>query len=870
MPGATSSQSKRLALKIALVYLLIRSLPEILFLVFRQLPEETALSLGQTYGTWLHYVFPVLPPQVLNVPFGFQQTLALLPVLIIEGLLVFLFSAWFIHRRPGAAAVLHNKRRWIMLILATLIWSCLVRLLILGYCQAIWIDQLRAIRDSSDWFTLMPPLLLKANRTLTTIIYATTPLWAWVPVWLHFQFTKRSIDTTSRTQSEDTRLLGGLDIPLQRAVVFAAFLLGCLGLHFALVLLTYIGLWPWVAEQADVQLPLELLNELSLPLSLSQIIFASVIGVLAATIYMRRLMISRASGFALVVRPLLSGMLVTLLTGFLLLTLMWCFMWLNPGGIESSLTQLSRDPQSSLALVIALNILAMLVLCVVSGRVRQSPARWTSVLAFLMLCLSVPLYVIWSIASSNMGIAGGTPGMTVTGTLGDARWRNMEQWCTGVVQTRHGTWLIGRNEPSSHEPSYVPEGVPDLSKLVIGDDGTPAQTRSGLFGSRAVLTTLSLLQDDGTFKMVATVPEVTCLVVSPKSETLFLLTGVDRPKSSVSDNDQTAIFRSTDHGVTWEWLKSGFMTEVNGLAWSITPTFSSDQDIWAWGKEPPSADEPVGIWGRPESAPSRRDANGNEIKPTALFYSPDQGRTSSVIYSPEPLTAPVSYLREMTGQPTGDFSSRRDMDRERFIVQVSDTRAYVWASEYMWYSVGDTNHRTMLTTRAELSRATPGAEWQITTVTREPKVRVTHLSTSLDGRTYAVLDDQDGEWLAKLDTQTGEWIERQKTPSLLPGWLAENRTSARYFWNNGDYQVVSEWGDTIVPRLLIPFLDERAEIDTDAHFYTRDGGRTWHQLAIPGYLGVMGLSPHGSQLYWSKGNWYTNDEPLQWQYDLAQ
>ena len=104
---------------------------------------------------------------------------------------------------------------------------------------------------------------------------------------------------------------------------------------------------------------------------------------------------------------------------------------------------------------------------------------------------------------------------------------------------------------------------------------------------------------------------------------------------------------------------------------------------------------------------------------------------------------------------------------------------------------------------------------------------------------------------------------------MLPGWLAEDQTATRYFWSNGDYQVVSLWGKTVLPRWLMPFSEERAEIDTDAHFYTRDGGRRWHQLAIPGYLGVMGLSAYGSTLYWSKGNWYSNDEPQQWEYDLS-
>lgn len=874
MSGDNSPRFKRYALKITLIYLLIRGLPELLFFIFYLLPEATIQSLVQTHSAWLRHLYPVVPLQILNLPLGFQHALALVPVLMIECLLVFLFSAWLIRRRPWTAERPSNKARWIILVLATLIWSYVVRLQILGHFQHLWVEELQTLQaKGGDWFELMPPILLQANRTITSLLYATMPLWAWVPVWLHFLLAKKPVGTTHDTAIVDGNHPANMAVPLQKSIAFASFLLGCLGLHFVLVLLTYIGLWPWAAQLSDTQLPLDVLNGLSLPLSLSQIVFASLICLLAASIYVRRLTITRPSLFALVIKPLLSGVIAYLLTSFLILALVWIWMWLNPELIESLPRQLSRNPEAGLTFAIVLNLVAMLLLCLASGRLRQSPRRWTGVLVILMACASIPLYVGWILASTNMGAAGGTPGMAVTGKLGDARWRSMEQWCTGVVETRHGTWLVGRNEESSGSPSYIPPGVPDLSELILGKDEAASQRRFNLFSSRSMLTTLSLLQDDGTFKMVATVPDVTCLMVSPESGTLFLFTGIDRPRSSspsLTESEQTAIFRSTDHGATWTWLESGFMTEVDRLAWSIKPTFSSDQHVWAWGKEPPSEDEPAGIWGRPEPAPTRRDANGNETRPTALFYSSDQGQTSTVVYSPEPLIAPVSYLREMTGQPNGDFSSRRDMDQERFVVQVNDTRAYVWASEFMWYSVGNAQHRTMLMTRAELSRPDPSGEWQITKVTRHPELRVEHLSTSHDGRTYAILQDKDGEWLAKLDTQTGEWIERQKTPSLLPGWLAENRTSARYFWNNGDYQVVSEWGDTVVSRLIIPFSKDRAEIDTDAHFYTRDGGRTWHQLAIPGYLGVMGLSPTGSKLYWSKGDWYENDEPLQWQYDLAQ
>src|SRR5690606_32800783 len=158
-----------------------------------------------------------------------------------------------------------------------------------------------------------------------------------------------------------------------------------------------------------------------------------------------------------------------------------------------------------------------------SSGMRASPAGWSSVTAVLAALLAIPAWVIWVLVGSDQGIAGSRPGMAVTGTLGDARWRDMEQWCTGVVETKHGTWLVGRREESAPAPSYVPEGTPSLAAQ-IHPEGLPK--KSSLFSSRPELTTLSLLQEDGTFKLMATVPEIACLQASPESDTLFLFTSL--------------------------------------------------------------------------------------------------------------------------------------------------------------------------------------------------------------------------------------------------------------------------------------------------------------------------------------------------------
>src|SRR5690606_27894837 len=258
-----------------------------------------------------------------------------------------------------------------------------------------------------------------------------------------------------------------------------------------------------------------------------------------------------------------------------------------------------------------------------------------------------------------------------------------------------------------------------------------------------------------------------------------------------SDINQDAIFRSTDQGATWEMLKDGFMAEANSTGWSINPVFASEQEVWTWGRAPDNDEAGVSIWGTPVPKPTRKAADGTELVQTSLFFSSDQGKTATHIYSPEPFFAPSAYLHQLLDQPNTpiDLSNRDNSDAERYIVPIDDTHAYAWVSENIRYHIAEDYHQLHLSTHITLNRTSTDDEWQVNHITREQGVQITHATTSADGRTYATLSDENGEWLARLDKETGEWVERHPLPALLPDWLVKNRMSARYFQNNGDYQV---------------------------------------------------------------------------------
>lgn len=501
---------------------------------------------------------------------------------------------------------------------------------------------------------------------------------------------------------------------------------------------------------------------------------------------------------------------------------------------------------------------------------KSSHQRWYwfwAALCALLLFVAVLAYVGWTIAGSNLGKAGEAPGLAVAGELPSTRMRTMEQWCTGVVTTRGDVWLVGRNElrsGSDRELAHIPA---DAIRLGGAHDDVPA--RRGLFGRTAHLTTLARLQDDGSFQVVAVVPDIACLVVSPQSETLYLFTWMrppEPPEDVAGDGrrrvKQDMVFRSADAGRTWEWLEDGFMASATRLGSSLRPVFASDQDVWLWGDSPDRSRRTHGDGA--DTAPRARVA-------TSLFHSPDAGRTAARIYSDHELEPSAEELLSLTDMPDVDAIQRASQDDKRFVTQVDNRRAYAWIAWSAWYRDAEgESRRVRLTTRADLVRSSGDEPWRVARVTREPGTLVRHVITAASGRSHAIVADEQGEWLARLDPETGQWAERHPVPRLLPGWLAEQAMGVRYFWSNGERQVISLWGDVVVPRLLFPFTEEPAAISTDAHFHTSDGGRSWRQLAIPGYLGVMGLGTRGDDLFWTKGNWYSNDEPYVWRYRLSQ
>ncbi|WP_338523544.1 hypothetical protein NUH87_28025 [Pseudomonas batumici] len=485
---------------------------------------------------------------------------------------------------------------------------------------------------------------------------------------------------------------------------------------------------------------------------------------------------------------------------------------------------------------------------------------------FVALFVGAGLWYMWMITSAKLGWGGSSPDRQQLGAVQDSRQRAMTQYCTGVVVTPKGTWLVGRldGDAKQLQPSA---DVVDLDAVLHGKSVEAKDQESegsGAFSSflshRDKETSfISRLDAQGQFQMVAHVSDAACLVASPDGASVFLLTGLERPETAGAnsdDNRQTVIFRSDDQGKRWTWLAKGLFPKANQLAWALKPYFHGPDDVWAWG------------------TPSGTDNESGEDKPgaisTGVFYSADRGASSTEIFAPESLLVPAEYAQGKRPEIT---EWRTDLgtygETQTYVTQLDDQRAFIWVSQRFWGRNPDADSGSLafnITTRAQLLRK--AGQWQVGAVQREEGLFIDQLVENGAGRVMGLIDqgDHGQDVVAEFDTAKLAWKPMGELPSVFAPLASESQLRERNFWVGQNSLLINTSSEHRPPRWLYWWSDAR--ISADGVFYSKDWGRSWQRLAIDGYLGILGFQGAQDRVIWAKGNWYNSNDGGVYSYGL--
>ena len=470
-------------------------------------------------------------------------------------------------------------------------------------------------------------------------------------------------------------------------------------------------------------------------------------------------------------------------------------------------------------------------------------------------CCAIPLALLYLIIRAKADW-GGSPGKQVLGRTSFVEQRAMTQYCTGVVTTPQSTWLVGRVERSSNE---FPEAakLPDLAELVYGtrDKDSADPTENNPFGAvpglhdEPQISVISRLNAKGQFEPIAIVPEVACLRATPDGSRIFLLTGLKRPETAAGhpqETDQFVIFDSNDQGKHWQWLRAGLFPTAGFIAWNLDIQFFDSQSLWAW-QDDSKTEAPSGV--------------------PALLHSTDGGASVEEIRGDKPLLVGFEEIRQKQ-DPATDWGDANGAFGEvkRHILQLDADHAVVWLSQTFRYSTNTStlNRHISLTTRVSLSRRQ--GHWQFGPPRVLTDLCIDEIRDNHAGQAIALLTDKQGDMqLASLNRQTLDWEIGGNVPGAFTPLPSDQ--ALRVLEIGRHSVIINVMSDFAIPGVLT--LDSRGHsISADAVFYSPDWGKSWHKLAIDGYLGTLGMDAAHDRIIWAKDNWYSGNDPAVYTYAL--
>lgn len=431
----------------------------------------------------------------------------------------------------------------------------------------------------------------------------------------------------------------------------------------------------------------------------------------------------------------------------------------------------------------------------------------------MMTLLSIAaLAYITIIMRARYELGGIRPNQQVLGKAALDGQRAMEQYCTGVVATGQGIWMVGRREqtPSEYDDA-IPKGTIKLETLL--PEGSKAARSSSV-------SLVSRLGEDGLFHVLASIWGDACLISSPDKKSILVLTEANFPDSKKYPR-QTAVFRTNDQGKTWTFLQNGFLADVNAFATSLMPLyFYGDKEIWAWGGE-------------------------------QLFYTSDQGENVEAIRSLKGLWETSGGGSKYTTAP--------------HVIQFNEQQARVWVSHMYW----DGSNWQAFTRDVPLTRN--NGHWEAGKIREKSGLFIYMLKENGSGRIIAEVSrspDYSEHELAELTDDQSSWATRCVLPNAFWPFNAStyiNSNLDNNFFVSGDIILIS----TTSNHTTFSIFSGKTTLHANAIFLSKDNGDSWTKLKIPSYLGILGFNPQTRQMYWNQGNWFESNDSNIYSDDLS-
>ncbi|MBF7958157.1 hypothetical protein [Rahnella victoriana] len=385
--------------------------------------------------------------------------------------------------------------------------------------------------------------------------------------------------------------------------------------------------------------------------------------------------------------------------------------------------------------------------------------------------------------------------------------------CSGIKKTKNNTWLLTtQNEVDYSNLPFLNKGNNiKLEEILYGSKFIEPKGSSELYFSmftdRSKVSILSKLDSNGVFQPVTSVQENACLYINSDGSEMYLITDLELPKTNNNIN-QKAIFFSNDQAKKWSWLKDGIVPESGNLN-------SNDMH------------NNLSLYGVSEKWVIERN-NGK------VYYTNNKIPESKQVINIDDLQVNSEYVYNFLSrdQHKDEYEQLRT-ELSPHVIQLDDTNAVVFLSQYHHFKYNNDIKNIIITTQKSIKKH--NGSWVYTGNTTYYNNMAIVGIQSAGNSIFAIIIENDITKIAHFDIESGNMVIMSNIPdAFFP-------LSAHSFLNK---MSVSEKliAVNVLNSYEVPsFISHKRKASISAHavFASKNNGKTWEKISIPGSSGLI-------------------------------